>query len=366
MKKINITKSLLPKLSAYINEIESIWDSHQLTSKGTKHEQLEKELKDYLQVQNTSLFVNGHLALEAILEAYDLKGEIITTAFTFPSTTHAIVRQGCTPVFADIKADDYTLDPVDVERKITDKTVAILPVHVLGNVCDVEAFEQLAIKYNVKIIYDAAHVFGVKYRGIGIGHFGDSSMFSMNATKVFNTIEGGLLTFNDQDLSKKLELIKYYGIESSEDITYIGSNLKMNEFQAAMGLCNLPLLKSEIDKRKKIANYYISELKNIKGLTLPNYKGDIDYNYIYFPILINHPTVSRDSVFDALKGKEINTKKYFYPLVTEYQCYKGKYNDNLPVSNDIAQRVLCLPIYGELLFEDQEFIILEIKNILEG
>ena len=192
--KINVTKSLLPDFKDYVSEIESIWYSHQLTSKGSKHQELESKLKDLLDVKHASLFVNGHLALESILEAYNLKGEIITTAFTFPSTTHAIVRQGCTPVFADIKMDDYTLDPVDVERKITSKTVAICPVHVLGNVCDVEAFEQLARKYNLKLIYDAAHVFNVSYKGIGIGNFGDASMFSMNATKVFNTIEGGLLT----------------------------------------------------------------------------------------------------------------------------------------------------------------------------
>lgn len=240
-----------------------------------------------------------------------------------------------------------------------------MPVHVLGNICDVEAFENLAKKYNVKLIYDAAHVFGVKYKNIGIGNFGDASMFSMNATKVFNTIEGGLLTFKDHVLSKKLELIKYYGIESSEDITYIGSNLKMNEFQAAMGLCNLPLLNNEIEKRKKIANHYVNELKDIKELTLPNYKYDIDYNYIYFPILINHPTITRDSIFNFLKEKGINTRKYFYPLVTDYHCYKGKYNDNLPISSEITQRVLCLPLYGELSFKNQEFIVVEIKKILE-
>ena len=361
--KVNVTKSLLPDFNDYVREIESIWDSHQLTSKGSKHEVLEDNLKDYLNVDHASLFVNGHLALEAILEAYELKGEIITTAFTFPSTTHAIVRQGCTPVFADIKADDYTLDPIDAERKITDKTVAILPVHVLGNVCDVDAFEALANKYNLKIIYDAAHVFGVKVNHVGVGNFGDASMFSMNATKVFNTIEGGLITFKDESLSKKLELIKYYGMESSEDISYIGSNLKMNEFQAAMGLCNLPLLENEIMLRKKNAEVYIKELSKIESITLPRYRDDIEYNYIYFPILI-HPSKSRDQVFNDLKEKGIHAKKYFYPLVTDYACYKGKYKDELPVSNDIANRVICLPMYGELKIDDLCYIINELKNAL--
>lgn len=361
--KLNVTKSLLPKLDDYVKEIESVWDSHQLTSKGSKHEALEYKLKEYMGVNHTSLFVNGHLALEAILEAYELKGEIITTAFTFPSTTHAIVRQGCIPVFADIKEDDFTLDPIDVERKITDKTVAILPVHVLGNVCDVYAFEALAKKYNLKLIYDAAHVFGVKFNNIGVGNFGDTSMFSMNATKVFNTIEGGLLTYHNESLTKKLELIKYYGMESSEDIIYVGSNLKMNEFQAAMGLSNLPLLDKEIMLRKKNAEIYVKELSIVKYITLPRYREEIDYNYIYFPILVHEPK-SRDQVFSYLKEKGINAKKYFYPLVTEYACYKGKYKSELPVSMDVANRVICLPMYGELKNDDLIYIINELKNAL--
>lgn len=364
MKKINVTKSLLPDFNDYAKEIESIWDSHQLTSKGSKHEQLEVKLKDYLHVENASLFVNGHLALESILEAYQLKGEIITTAFTFPSTTHAIVRQGCIPVFADIKADDFTLDPIDVELKITDKTVGIMPVHVLGNVCDVEAFEHLAKKYNLKLIYDAAHVFGVNINGVGVGNYGDASMFSMNATKVFNTIEGGLLTYNDDSLTKQLELIKYYGMESSEDITYIGSNLKMNEFQAAMGLCNLPLLDKEILDRKYHANYYIEHLRSIESIVLPQYNPNIEFNYSYFPILINSNEITRDQVFDRLKDKGINAKKYFYPLVTDYACYKGQYNDNLPISKSISERVLCLPMYGELSEAELITIINELKDAL--
>ena len=364
MKKINVTKALLPELKDYVKELEDIWDSHHLTSKGSKHNTLLESIRERLGVTEASLFVNGHLALEAILEAYELKGEIITTAFTFPSTTHAIVRQGCTPVFADIKADDFTLDPSSIGAKITDKTVAILPVHILGNVCDVEAIEAIAKKHHLKVIYDAAHVFGTKLNNIGVGNFGDASMFSMNATKVFNTIEGGLLTYKDQDLTKRLELIKYYGMESSEDITYIGSNLKMNEFQAAMGLCNLPLLNQEINLRKAIAHKYVEELSRIKGIKVPNYKSNIGYNYSYFPILINHPTISRDEVFDYLKENGVNAKKYFYPLVTDYACYKGKYDDNLPVSRMISEQVLCLPLYGELNDEELECIINEIKNML--
>ena len=364
MKKINVTKALLPELSDYVKELEEIWDSHQLTSSGMKHNALLVAIKERLEVSDASLFVNGHLALESILEAYALEGDIITTAFTFPSTTHAIVRVGCTPVFADIKADDFTLNPKSIEDKITDKTVAILPVHILGNVCDVEAIEVIAKKHNLKVIYDAAHVFGTKLNNVGVGNFGDASMFSMNATKVFNTIEGGLLTYQDQALTKKLELIKYYGMESSEDITYIGSNLKMNEFQAAMGLCNLPLLDQEIVQRKQIANKYVEELSKAQGIQVPSYKANIDYNYSYFPILINHPIISRDEVFEHLKNKGIYAKKYFYPLATDYACYKGKYEDNLPVSRMISERVLCLPLYGEMTEDEAMYIIQQVKTVL--
>ncbi|MHB8714170.1 MAG: DegT/DnrJ/EryC1/StrS family aminotransferase [Trichloromonadaceae bacterium] len=362
MKKINVTKALLPELKDYVKELEDLWDSHQLTSKGSKHNTLLEAIKERLEVSEASLFVNGHLALEAILEAYELNGEIITTAFTFPSTTHAIVRRGCTPVFADIKADDFTLDPKSIETKITDKTVAILPVHILGNVCDVEAIETIAKKHNLKVIYDAAHVFGTKLNDVGVGNFGDASMFSMNATKVFNTIEGGLLTYKDKDLTQKLDLIKYYGMESSEDITYIGSNLKMNEFQAAMGICNLPLLKQEITQRKQIAHKYVEELSKIDGIKVPSYKSNIEYNYAYFPILINHPTISRDEVYESLKDKGINAKKYFYPLVTDYACYKGKYDHNLPISRIISEQALCLPLYGEMTEEEVTFVMSAINQ----
>lgn len=364
MKQINITKALLPKLSDYVKEIEDVWDSHQLTSKGSKHNLLLESLQKRLDVPHVSLFVNGHLALESIIEAFGLKGEIITTAFTFPSTTHAIVRQGCIPVFADIRVDNFTLDPIDVEKKITDKTVAIMPVHVLGNICDLEAFEKLAKQYNLKLIYDAAHVFGVTINNIGIGNFGDASMFSMNATKVFNTIEGGLLTYTNESLTKQLELIKYYGMESSEDITYIGSNLKMNEFQAAMGLCNLPLLDQEIQQRKNHADKYIKLLSNIKTITLPKYLPSIQYNYSYFPILINDQNNTRDEVFNRLREKGIHAKKYFYPLITDYACYKGQFSDNLPISKMISEHVLCLPLYGELSNDEVMYIINELKNAL--
>jgi len=363
MKKINVTQSLLPKLEDYVKEIETIWDSHHLTSKGSKHQELEAKLKDFLNVQNASLFANGHLALEAALEAYQLHGEIITTAFTFPSTAHAIIRAGCIPVFADIKRDDFTLDPASIEKLITNRTVAIMPVHVLGQVCDVYAIESIAQKYNLKVIYDAAHVFGVEIDHKGVGQFGDVSMFSMNATKVFNTIEGGLLTYNDLSLTKQFELIKYYGMESAESIIYPGSNLKMNEFQAAMGLCNLVLVNEEIKRRGMVVKTYLAELSRIEGIECPIYKDNIKYNYAYFPILVTSK-INRDEMYQKLQENGINVRKYFYPLVTDFECYRNQYSADLPISKFVSDCVICLPLYGELTQDEVKYIISTIKGLL--
>jgi dTDP-4-amino-4,6-dideoxygalactose transaminase len=366
MKKINVTQSLLPDFNDYIKEIESIWDTHHLTSKGSKHETLETSLQAYLEVENASLFMNGHLALESALEAFQLKGEIITTAFTFPSTSHAIIRAGCVPVFCDIKLDDYTLDPEAIEAVITDKTVAIMPVHVLGQVCDVKKIEMIAKKHNLKVIYDAAHVFGVSVDGVGVGNFGDVSMFSMNATKVFNTIEGGLLTYSDKRLSAQYELIKYYGMIDAQHIVYPGSNLKMNEFQAAMGLCNLLIVDKEIDKRKNIANRYLKNLSEFSMIVLPKYKDNIKYNYAYFPILITSDDKSRDQIYDYLQEHNINVRKYFYPLITEFECYKGIFQTELPKSKYVSDRVICLPLYGELSDEEQAYVIDTLRNAFKN
>jgi len=356
-KPINITQAVLPSLEEYIKEISEVWDTHWMTSKGHKHQQLESDLKKYLCVDHASLFVNGHLALESILEAYDLKGEIITTPFTFPSTAHAIIRQGCTPVFCDIKASDYTLDETKIEALITEKTSAILPVHIFGFPCNVEAIEKIARDHHLKVIYDAAHVFGVKKNGIGIGNFGDASMFSMNATKIFNTIEGGLITYKDPALTSKLELIKYYGMESAESVVYPGSNLKMNEFQAAMGICNLPLVDGEIKARKALCEHYNQALKDVPGIVLPDYRPDVEYNYIYYPLRFTDPKLTRDVVYEALKRNGINARKYFYPLVQDYACYSKSFSsDTTPVAKMIAEAVLCLPLYGSMLEEEIERI----------
>ena len=260
-KQILVTRSSMPSIDEYIEEIRDLWESKWLTNMGSKHRSLESQLSDYLKVPNISLFTNGHLALECILAALNLTGEVITTPFTFASTTHAIVRCGLTPVFCDINSEDYTIDVNKIECLITEKTSAIVPVHVYGNVCNVDKIEKIAIKYNLKVIYDAAHAFGVTVNGKGIGTFGDASMFSFHATKVFNTIEGGAVTYRDSLIKDKLEAIKNFGITSSETVEYVGGNAKMSEFQAAMGICNLRHVNNEIAKRKIVVERYISNLE---------------------------------------------------------------------------------------------------------
>lgn len=247
-KQILVTKSSMPPLEEYINEIKDLWESHWLTNMGKKHLELEDKLNDYLKTNNITLFTNGHLALECAIAALNLTGEVITTPYTFVSTTHAIVRNGLKPVFCDINPEDYTIDVTKIEELITEKTSAIIPVHVYGNVCNIEEIQRIADKYNLRVIYDAAHTFGVTVNGVGIGNFGDVSMFSFHATKVFNTIEGGALTYNNPTLQQVLNDIKNFGITGPETIEYIGGNAKMNEFQAAMGLCNLRHVDEEIEK----------------------------------------------------------------------------------------------------------------------
>lgn len=250
-EKILVTRSSMPSLEEYVEMIKPIWDTHWLTNMGENHNKLQEQLQEYLQVDGVSLFTNGHLALELLIQAMELTGEVITTPFTFASTTHAIVRNGLTPVFCDIDPETYTMDAEKIESLITEKTSAILPVHVYGNVCNVQEIEKIAKRHNLKVIYDAAHAFGVKVGEKGIGAFGDASMFSFHATKVFNTIEGGAIAYSEAALEDKLYNLKNFGIADEETIESIGSNAKMNEFQAAMGLCNLLHITEEIQKRKK-------------------------------------------------------------------------------------------------------------------
>lgn len=359
-EKIFVTKSSMPPLEDYIEEIRTLWDTHMLTNMGVKHKELEKRLQEYLDVPNVSLMVNGHMALELAIQAMDLSGEVITTPFTFASTTHAIVRNGLTPVFCDIDPETYTIDADKIEALITDKTSAIIPVHVYGNVCDVEKIETLARKYDLKVIYDAAHAFGETYKGKGIGSFGDASMFSFHATKVFNTIEGGAVCFSNRDIYERLYNLKNFGIRSEELVVSVGANAKMNEFAAAMGLCNLKYIESNIQKRKKLAELYTEKLKDCEGVVLNSYDPDVVPNYGYFPVLLPDEE-TRNGIYDALKSQGIHTRKYFYPLTADQVCFKNKYKDRkLERARDFSRRVLVLPLYPEL----EEEIVERVSDVI--
>lgn len=361
-KTIQVTSSSMPTFSEYIEEIKDLWDSKWLTNNGSKHTRLELELAHYLKTQNLSLFTNGHLALEYILDIFQLKGEVITTPFTFASTTHAIVRSGLTPVFADINPDDYTLQTEHLERLITEKTSAIMPVHVYGNICDVKEIERIAQKYNLKVIYDAAHAFGVTSNGESVANFGDASMFSFHATKVFNTIEGGALTFKDPNLKQVIEAYKNFGITGPETVEYIGGNAKMNEFQAAMGLCNLRNVDREIEKRKLVYKRYLENLSEVEDIILPRIPKDVRSNYSYFPVLFDSLKISRDEIHHELMKHNIYTRKYFYPLTNQQECYQSNFTPNhTPVAQNIAQRILTLPLYADLQFDAVDRICNQIK-----
>lgn len=356
--RILVTQSSMPSYEEYCEEIKSIWDTKWLTNNGEKHISLEKKLEEYLNIENVTLFSNGHLALYSAIKAMNLTGEVITTPFTFASTTHAIVQNGLTPVFCDIREDNYTIDANKIESLITEKTSAIVAVHVYGTACDVEKIEEIAKKHNLKVIYDAAHAFGVEYKNKSIASYGDMSIFSFHATKVFNTIEGGAIAYKDSKMLKKLEQLKNFGIVDSEHVSMPGMNCKMNEFQAAMGLCNLRHVSTEIEKRKKIVEYYDKKLKGVKGIKLLTKEKNLKYNYAYYPIVIlDEYKYSRDALYMLLSENGIFSRKYFYPLTSDFECYKNKYDSsNTPIARDIASRVLTLPLYANLEIEDVDRI----------
>lgn len=349
----------MPTFEEYCEEIKDLWDSHWLTNMGAKHKCLQAELKEYLQVENVDLLTNGHMALELSLQALKLSGEVITTPFTFASTTHAIVRNNLEPVFCDISPLDFTIDVDKIEDLITDKTSAIVPVHVYGNACNMEEIERIAKKYSLKVIYDAAHTFGVKYKGKGIGSYGDVSCFSFHATKVFNTIEGGAVCFKDKDFGLDIYRLKNFGIRGPETVDGVGANAKMNEFCAAMGICNLRHIDEEIAKRKAVTQRYREHLEGIDGMQLNPIQKDVVPNYSYFPIVIDEKVfgASRNEVFEKLAEYGIGARKYFYPLTNTFDCFHGKYDANLtPVALHISKRVLTLPLYADLALEDVDRI----------
>ena len=355
-KNINVTRSSMPSYEEYCEQIKPIWETVHLTNMGPLHNELKEKLKGYLKVSSIELFVNGHLALYCAIKALGLQGEIITTPFTFASTTNAIVQAGCTPVFCDVK-DDYTLDETKLEALITERTCAILGVHVYGNICNVEAIQQIADKHGLKVIYDAAHAFGVEYKGKGIGDYGDVSMFSFHATKVFHTIEGGCLTFRDSDLAAKIARERNFGI-NGEALDCFGTNAKMNEFQAAMGLCNLRHISEELASREVAFRQYDHRLEGAKGLRMLKCVDGLKQNFAYYPILVDPENygMDRDQLAQKLGEAGIFARKYFYPLVSENRAFGADLTAQTPRALAFSRNVLCLPMYAHLETTDVDRI----------
>lgn len=361
MAQINVTRSSMPAFEEYCEEIRELWDSRWLTNMGVKHQLLQSELEKYLGVPHVTLFTNGHIALETVIEAMEFPAgsEVITTPFTFASTTHAIARNGLVPVFCDVNPVDYTMDATKIEALITEKTVAIVPVHVYGNMCDDDAIMAIAKKHGLKVIYDAAHAFGASYKGRSAGALGDASMFSFHATKVFNTIEGGAVSFSDDALVEKLNDYKNFGQHTPEEVLYAAGNGKMSEFQAAMGLCNLRHLDEEIAKRGNAVARYRQRLEGVPGIKLSPVQEDVVSNYAYFPVVFDGYKYTRDEMFEKLKAENIVARKYFYPLTNGFACYASLSTageDKTPVAKHIAQRVLTLPLYADLAEKDVDRI----------
>lgn len=352
-ENIYVTRPSMPSWEEYTERIKPLWESHWLTNMGELHNTLEQELKEYLNVDGISLMVNGHMSLELALAAmkFPQGAEVITTPFTFISTTHAIVRNGLEPIFCDIKSTDYTIDEDKIESLITEKTVAVVPVHVYGSICNLERISRIAEKYNLKVIYDAAHAFGSTYKGQGIGTFGDASIFSFHATKVFNTIEGGAVTFRNPELYTTLYNLKNFGIRSEEVVAEVGANAKMNEFAAAMGLCNLMHIHEEIAKRKELVEHYRELLAPVEGIRFLEEAPDVRANYAYFPIQIDERVFgrNRDEVYEALKQQGIYSRKYFYPLTSDQACFCNRYRDlPLDTARSVSRQILVLPLYAQL------------------
>lgn len=351
-KKIMVTQPSMPPFEEYAEAIRPLWDSCWLTNMGEYHRRLEAELKTYLDVPELSLMVNGHMALELAIQAFGFpeNSEVITTPFTFISTTHAIVRNHLKPVFCDVKAEDGTMDETKIEDLITENTVAIVPVHVYGNICNIEEIQRIAEKYNLKVVYDAAHAFGVKYKGKGIGNYGDAAIFSFHATKVFNTIEGGAVTFSDHKLYEKLYNLKNFGIRNEELVAEVGANAKMNEFAAIMGLCNLRHIEEAMAARRKLHDWYTEELQEAEGIRFLAQNRNADKNYAYFPVIVEETyPLSRDELYNRLKEREIYPRKYFYPLTSDQACFKNKYKIlKLDTARGLSGKVLVLPIYEKM------------------
>lgn len=354
---INVTKTYLPPLTLYDKYLKQIWKKGWITNHGPLVNQLERKLEKYLGVKHLAIVANGTIALQIAIKALDLEGEIITTPFSYVATTSSIVWSGCQPIFVDINPKTFCLDPGLISRSVSEKTSAIVATHVYGNPCDIIAIGEIAHKNKLKIIYDAAHAFGVKYQGESILNFGDISILSFHATKLFHTIEGGALVTNDTEVFKKILYMRNFGHKLPDDFWGVGINGKVSEFQAAMGLCVLPKVKTHIQKRKKISNLYNKLLKD--DLVKLQIRPGIEHNYSYYPIIFSSEEKLLRAV-TALNKKKIYPRRYFYPALTKLN-YVGLQKS--PVAEDIASRVLCLPFYENLKFSEAKMIAHTINNI---
>ena len=350
---IYVTRPALPDRKAVYRKIDEIWDSQWLTNIGSQHRLFESTVREYLGVQNISLFCNGTMALQLACQSLRLSGEVITTPFTFAATSHVLYWNNLKPVFCDIGSQTFNIDPERIESLITPYTTAILPVHVFGYPCNITAIEAIANRYGIRVIYDAAHCFGVEVNGEPIGNFGDISMFSFHATKIFHTLEGGALTYRDGSLKERLELSRNCGFKGEEEIVVPGINGKMNEIQAAIGLLMLDLIKEESRKRERLTLIYRERLRSIPGINFKKDIPDVKHNYYNFVITVDKEEfgISRDELYDSLKKYNVFTRKYFYPLCSQFQCYRHLPSSsaaNLPVAEKITKTVLSLPLYGAL------------------
>lgn len=365
-KPVYVTQPFLPPLEEFNEYLKQIWNSKRLTNNGEFHQELERALYEYLGVKYISLFSNGTLALVTALQALHITGEVITTPYSFVATSHALWWNNIKPVFIDIDPKTFNLDPGKIEAALTPRTTAILPVHVYGNPCNVLTIKEIADSYGLKVIYDACHTFGVAIGGIPVLNFGDLSVMSFHATKVYNTFEGGAIICHDEATKKRIDNLKNFGFVNETTVVTPGINAKMNEVQAAMGLLQLKYIDGIIEKRKKISQDYRNQLKNITGLSYIEDFPDVRHCYSYFPVFINAEKFgkTRDQVYDMLKRNNIYGRRYFYPLISQFPTYRGlesAQSGKMPVAERVTEEVICLPLYPDLRDEDFNRIINTIK-----
>lgn len=359
---IFVTQPSLPPLEEYTKYLRQIWDNKIITNNGPFHKQLENELCKYLGVKYISLFANGTLALVTALQALRITGEVITTPYSFVATTHALWWNNIKPVFVDVENEYCNLDPAKIEAAITPKTTAIMPVHVYGNPCKLEEIAQIAETYNLKIIYDAAHAFGLKINGTTVLNYGDMSILSFHATKVFNTFEGGAIICHDEKTKRHIDDLKNFGFRGETKVVAPGINAKMNEAQAAMGLLQLKYIEENIEKRRNIANIYRDQLKELPGLSFMEDINGVKHIYPYFPVFIDEEKfgMSRDALYEKLKENNIHGRRYFYPLISNFPTYRSlpsSGTENLPIATKLSDQVICLPIYPELKVSELQSVL---------